>query len=64
MPTETIYEHYFSTFEKMLDYISDGCCMDCYCCAWPSSIPCNHKFTDLSKDEIKEWLLSEYKEEE
>lgn len=60
---ETVYEHYFSSFEKMVDYISDGCSADCYCCQWPKTIPCFRQFImNCTKEDIEKWLLSEYKE--
>lgn len=64
MPTETVYEHCFSSIEKMIDYIIDSCCLDCYCCMWPKSIPCYWEFSMIcTKEDIEKWLLSEYKDE-
>ena len=52
----TIYEDLFSNIDKMAVYIHESCCGDCYCCSWPVSIPCNHKFNVASVDDIFNWL--------
>ena len=57
---ETVYEHYFSTPEKLAENMS--CTCDCYSCSFPPEIPCSFKDFTADKSTIPKWLKSNYKE--
>lgn len=57
---ETIYERYFSTKEKIIDFIASSCVMDCYMCTFNfNHLPCSFTFSGITKEQVKEWLDKE-----